>query len=190
MATTNYLNDPNGFAIDPFKYGSNGVSQPTNTTPLIINQIREGVGNDASNGGQYQAPSGQTFVEQMASAGKTYGNLLGGMLPGGLVANFASNAYMDSRMNDAAKNGGHAGTYTGDAAFGNRANNTTTEAQTQAGITGKSGGGPLSGGAWANSVRDSFVKDAETDNNDGNESQGGGFGGFGGEGNGTAGGYQ
>ena len=95
----------------------------------------------------YEAPSTQSFAEGLASAGVNYGNALGGFLPGGFVAKMLGNAYIDSRLSDAALNGGYTGTYTGDAAFGDRPNNTMTEAQTQAAIAG-TGGGPLSGEAW------------------------------------------
>jgi hypothetical protein len=95
----------------------------------------------------YAAPSGQRLGEALASAGIGYGRVLGGLLPGAGIARALGNMYIESRLNDAAKLGGHTGTYTGYAAFGDRPNNTMTEAQTQAAIQG-TGGGPLSGAAW------------------------------------------
>jgi len=98
-------------------------------------------------GSNYAAPSGQTIGEALASAGIGYSRALGGFLPGGALAGWLGNAYINSRTSDAARFGGHTGTYTGYAAFGDRPNNTMTEAQTQAAIRG-TGGGPLSGPAW------------------------------------------
>ena len=96
----------------------------------------------------YEAPSTQSFAEGLASAGINYANTpFGYLLPGSFVTEALGNYYKDSRMADAAKNGGYTGTYTGYAAFGDRPNNTMTEAQTQAAIDG-TGGGPLSGESW------------------------------------------
>jgi hypothetical protein len=100
-----------------------------------------------ASGPGYAAPSGQRLGEALASAGIGYGRVLGGFLPGGRLASFLGERYIDSRLNEAARLGGHTGTYTGYAAFGDRPNNTMTEAQTQAAIRG-TGGGPLSGDAW------------------------------------------
>lgn len=98
-------------------------------------------------GSNYAAPSGQKLGEALASAGIGYSKVLGGMLPLAGAAGFLGNRYIDSRLSEAARLGGHTGTYTGYAAFGDRPNNTMTEAQTQAAIRG-TGGGPLSGPAW------------------------------------------
>ena len=98
-------------------------------------------------GSNYAAPSGQKLGEALASAGIGYSRALGGFLPGGALAGFLGNAYINSRTSDAARFGGHTGTYTGYAAFGDRPNNTMTEQQTQDAIRG-TGGGPLSGPAW------------------------------------------
>lgn len=107
--------------------------------PMLPGYLSPNDGREGSMiGGGYSAPSGQTTAEQLASAGVTYGNLLGGMLPGGMAAGALGNAYIDSRLNGAALNGGYTGMYTGDAAFGGRTNNTATAGGT----------GPLSGDAW------------------------------------------
>lgn len=109
--------------------------------PVLTQPQYTGGGEGGGRGGMagnYAAPNGQTLAEQMASAGSTYGSLLGGMLPGGMLANMASGAYIDGRLSDAALNGGYTGMYSGNAAFGNRANNTAV-----AGALG-----PLSGDAW------------------------------------------
>jgi hypothetical protein len=98
-------------------------------------------------GSTYAAPSGQKLGEALASAGIGYSRVLGGMLPLAGVAGFLGNAYINSRTSEAARLGGHTGTYTGYAAFGDRPNNTMTEQQTQDAIRGI-GGGPLSGPAW------------------------------------------
>ena len=98
-------------------------------------------------GSNYAAPSGQKLGEALASAGIGYSRALGGFLPGGALAGFLGNAYINSRTSEAARLGGHTGTYTGYAAFGDRPNNTMTEQQTQDAIRGI-GGGPLSGDAW------------------------------------------
>ena len=108
-------------------------------------------GSGSSAGSDYAAPSTQSTPEALASAAVNYGTAAGGLLPGGFIANTLGNAYIDSRTSEAAKNGGHTGTYTGNAAFGvDGINNTMTEAQTQAAISG-TGGGPLSGSAWGGS---------------------------------------
>ena len=95
----------------------------------------------------YVSPSGQKLGEALASAGIGYSKVLGGMLPLAGAAGFLGNRYIDNRLSEAARLGGHTGTYTGYAAFGDRPNNTMTEQQTQAAIQG-TGGGPLSGEAW------------------------------------------
>lgn len=95
----------------------------------------------------YASPSTQSLAEALASAGMNYGSGWGALLPGGWFANLAGEAYREGRLNNAALNGGYTGTYTGGAAFGDRPNNTMTEAQTQAAIAG-TGGGPLSGEAF------------------------------------------
>jgi len=100
-----------------------------------------------SMGPAYAGPSTQSIAEGLASAGINYGNVLGGMLPGGWLTNLLGQKYIDYRISDAAANGGPTGTYTGYAAFGDRPNNTMTEAQTMAAIAG-TGGGPLSGEAF------------------------------------------
>jgi len=105
-----------------------------------------GGGGQPQDGG-YARPSTQSLAEALASAGMNYGSGWGALLPGGWFANLAGEAYRESRLNDAALNGGYTGTYTGGAAFGDRPNNTMTEAQTQAAIAG-TGGGPLSGEAF------------------------------------------
>lgn len=113
--------------------------QTLRNLPAVLRSLySEGVGNDRGMGPGYATPSGQTLAEQMASAGSTYGSLAGGMLPGGMMANMASGAYIDGRLNDAARNGGYSGMYSGNAAFGNRANNTAVAGSL----------GPLSGDAW------------------------------------------
>jgi hypothetical protein len=111
------------------------------------NSNRGGGGRGEPAGPEYAAPSTQSFTEGLASAGVNYGNLLGGLLPGGFATKLLGNYYINNRLSDAAQNGGYTGTYTGDAAFGDRSNNTMTEAQTQASIEG-TGGGPLSGEAF------------------------------------------
>jgi len=98
-------------------------------------------------GSNYAAPSGQKLGEALASAGIGYSKVLGGMLPLAGAAGFLGNRYIDNRLSEAARLGGHTGTYTGYAAFGDRPNNTMTEQQTQDAIRG-TGGGPLSGEAW------------------------------------------
>jgi hypothetical protein len=110
----------------------------------------------AESGPGYAAPSGQKLGEALASAGINYGNVLGGLLPGAGIARALGNMYVDSRLSNAARFGGHTGTYTGYAAFGDRPNNTMTEAQTQAAIRG-TGGGPLSGAAWGTPSDYSFA---------------------------------
>jgi hypothetical protein len=98
----------------------------------------------------YAAPSGQKLGEALASAGIGLSKSpLSYVLPFGLgrLPGFLGERYIENRLNEAAKLGGHTGTYTGYAAFGDRPNNTMTEAQTQAAIAG-TGGGPLSGPAW------------------------------------------
>jgi hypothetical protein len=118
----------------------NKVIETLRNFPVLTHQPYDG-GNDSGmlgQGGGYASPSGQKFAEALASAGSTYGSLLGGMLPGGLAASMASRGYIDSRLNDAALNGGYTGMYSGNAAFGGRPNNTTV-----AGALG-----PLSGDAW------------------------------------------
>ena len=113
----------------------------------LLNANRGGGGRGEPAGPGYAAPSTQSIAEGLASAGVNYGNLLGGLLPGGFATKLLGNYYINSRLADAAQNGGYTGTYTGDAAFGDRPNNTMTEAQTQAAIEG-TGGGPLSGEAF------------------------------------------
>lgn len=98
-------------------------------------------------GSAYSTPAGQSLPESLASAGINYGNVASGMLPNAAFAGLLGGRYIDSRLSDAARLGGHTGTYTGYAAFGDRPNNTMTEQQTQAAIQGI-GGGPLSGEAW------------------------------------------
>jgi hypothetical protein len=110
-------------------------------------------GDSFANTSNYAAPSGQTTAEALASAGIGFSkNPLSYALPFGLgrLPGFLGARYIDSRLANAAKFGGYSGMYTGDAAFGDRANNTMTEAQTQAAIAG-TGGGPLSGPAWGDS---------------------------------------
>ena len=91
-------------------------------------------------GAESYAPSTQTLGAGLASAGINYGNLLGGLLPYGRLAGMLGNAYKESQLSNAALNGGYTGTYTGDAAFGDRVNNVATEG----------GLGPLSGAAFSN----------------------------------------
>lgn len=227
MATINQLNDPRGFAIDPFRYtGADAVSQPTNTTPLILNQGSEGRGNDTPAPGQgglgfdRGSPLGGstgdtgTLYGNVVSGLASYGNLAGGMLPGGFPAGIVAQALMPSAtasvakasqkaLNDAiAKDptfggGGYSGVggTTSATGAGIAANPMGIDPATAQGQASTSGG--LSRGitasdksGWAASVRDSFVKDAESDNDDKGGNDGGGGGGYGGEGNGTAGGYQ
>lgn len=95
----------------------------------------------------YVSPSGQKLGEALASAGIGYSKVLGGMLPLAGLAGLLGERYIDNRLSEAARLGGHTGTYTGYAAFGDRPNNTMTEQQTQDAIRGI-GGGPLSGAAW------------------------------------------
>lgn len=102
-------------------------------------QVRGG-GGQATQGAGYASPSTQSFGAGLASAGINYGNLLGGLMPYGRIAGLLGNAYKESQLSNAALNGGYTGTYTGDAAFGDRANNVATEG----------GLGPLSGGAFNN----------------------------------------
>lgn len=110
-------------------------------------QERRGGRDSEPAGPEYERPSTQSFAEGLASAGIDYGNALGGFLPGGWLTNLLGQKYIDSRISKAAEEGGETGTYTGYAAFGDRPNNTMTEAQTQAAIAG-TGGGPLSGAAF------------------------------------------
>jgi hypothetical protein len=98
----------------------------------------------------YARPSGQRLGESLASAGIGLSKSpLSFLLPFGLgrLPGYLGERYIENRLNEAAKLGGHTGTYTGYAAFGDRPNNTMTEAQTQEAIAG-TGGGPLSGPAW------------------------------------------
>ncbi len=96
----------------------------------------------------YAGPSTQSIAEGLASAGINYANTpFGNLLPGSWLTGLLGNAYKNYRISDAAANGGPTGTYTGYAAFGDRPNNTMTEAQTMAAIAG-TGGGPLSGEAF------------------------------------------
>lgn len=142
-------------------YSQNGYS-PVNAAPTAVvpqsivgglfedlyPQTRGGGGSRGEPmGPAYAGPSTQSIAEGLASAGINYGNVLGGMLPGGWLTSLLGNAYKDYRISDAAANGGPTGTYTGYAAFGDRPNNTMTEAQTMAAIAG-TGGGPLSGEAF------------------------------------------
>ena len=104
-------------------------------------QVHQGGGNQQMGQGQgYASPSTQSMGASLASAGINYGSLLGGMMPYGAVAKALGNAYKESQLSNAALNGGYTGTYTGDAAFGNRVNNVATEG----------GLGPLSGAAFSN----------------------------------------
>ena len=104
-------------------------------------QVHQGGGNQQMGGGQEgYTPSTQSLGAGLASAGINYGNLLGGMLPYGRIASLLGNAYKESQLSNAALNGGYTGTYTGDAAFGDRVNNVATEG----------GLGPLSGAAFSN----------------------------------------
>lgn len=103
-------------------------------------QVNQRGGGGVGAGPQGYSPSTQSFGAGLASAGISYGNLLGGMMPYGRIAGLLGNAYKESQMSDAALNGGYTGTYTGDAAFGDRVNNVATEG----------GLGPLSGGAFNN----------------------------------------
>ena len=104
-------------------------------------QVHQGGGNQQMGQGQgYASPSTQSMGASLASAGINYGSLLGGMMPYGAVAKALGNAYKESQLSNAALNGGYTGTYTGDAAFGDRVNNVATEG----------GLGPLSGAAFSN----------------------------------------
>lgn len=104
-------------------------------------QVRQGGGgNQMGQGAEGYAPSTQSFGAGLASAGINYGSLLGGALPYGALAKMLGNAYVNSQLSNAALNGGYTGTYTGQAAFGDRLNNVATEG----------GLGPLSGGAFNN----------------------------------------
>jgi len=49
-------------------------------------------------GGGYSAPSTQSFGEGLASAGINYGNMFGGMLPGGAIAGALGRAYINNRL--------------------------------------------------------------------------------------------
>ena len=125
----------------------------------------------------YEAPSTQSFAEGLASAGINYANTpFGYLLPGSFVTEALGNYYKDSRMADAAKNGGYTGTYTGYAAFGDRPNNTMTEAQTQAAIDG-TGGGPLSGESWGGGGADRGYSSPVGGDSGSSGAFGGGFGG-------------
>ena len=141
-------------------YSQNGYS-PVNAAPTAVvpqsivgglfedlyPQTRRSGGRGEPTEPAYAGPSTQSIAEGLASAGINYGNVLGGMLPGGWLTNLLGQKYIDYRISDAAANGGPTGTYTGYAAFGDRPNNTMTEAQTMAAIAG-TGGGPLSGEAF------------------------------------------
>ena len=125
----------------------------------------------------YEAPSTQSFAEGLASAGINYANTpFGYLLPGSFVTEALGNYYKDSRMADAAKNGGYTGTYTGYAAFGDRPNNNMTEAQTQAAIDG-TGGGPLSGESWGGGGADRGYSSPVGGDSGSSGAFGGGFGG-------------
>ena len=122
-----------------------GASAPSSVVGSLFGeqypQVHQGGGNQQMGGGQEgYAPSTQTLGAGLASAGINYGNLLGGMLPYGRIASLLGNAYKESQLSNAALNGGYTGTYTGDAAFGDRVNNVATEG----------GLGPLSGAAFSN----------------------------------------
>ena len=125
------------------------IELPFLETPVASN-TRGGGGEGRPENQAYERPSTQSLAESLASAGINYGSGLGILLPGGIFARTAGEAYKEGRLNDAALKGGHTGTYTGYAAFGDRPNNTMTEAQTQAAIDG-TGGGPLSGQAFGGS---------------------------------------
>ena len=134
----------------------------------------------------YEAPSTQSFAEGLASAGINYANTpFGYLLPGSFVTEALGNYYKDSKMADAAKNGGYTGTYTGYAAFGDRPNNTMTEAQTQAAIDG-TGGGPLSGESWGGGGADRGYSSPVGGDSGSSGAFGGGFGGGGGYGGGSS----
>lgn len=144
-------------------YSQNGYS-PVNAAPTavvpqsVVGGLFEdlypqtrgsgGGGSREPMGQAYAGPSTQSLAESLASAGINYANTpLGNLLPGAWLTGLLGNAYQDYRISDAARNGGPTGTYTGYAAFGDRPNNTMTEAQTMAAIAG-TGGGPLSGEAF------------------------------------------
>jgi hypothetical protein len=139
----------------------------------------------------YASPSTQSLAEALASAGINYGNALGGWLPGGWATRLAGEAYRENRLNNAALNGGYTGTYTGYAAFGDRPNNTMTEAQTQAAIDG-TGGGPLSGEAFGGGGGGGGYTSQPGGDSGSSGAFGGGFGGgdSGGDGGDSGGGMQ
>ena len=102
-------------------------------------QVHQGGGNQQMGQGQgYASPSTQSTGAGLASAGISYGNMLGGMMPYGAITKALGNAYVNSQLSNAAANGGYTGTFTGDAAFGNRVNNVATEGAL----------GPMSGGGF------------------------------------------
>jgi hypothetical protein len=131
------------------------VEKPGAATPTVVPttttqnpSVAGGGGGSQSSG--YVSPSTQSIGEGLASAGIGYGTALGGFLPGAFIAKMLGEGYINSRLNTAATEGGETGTYTGEAAFGGRDNNTMTQAQTQAAMTAEGGGGPLSGPAFMN----------------------------------------
>ena len=117
-------------------------------------QTRQGGNSQVSQGQGYAAPSTQSLGAGLASAGIGYGSLLGGMLPFGGIASLLGNAYVNNQLSNAAALGGYTGTYTGQAAFGDRPNNVAV-----AGALG-----PLSGGGFGPTGPSGYSGDNSGDN--------------------------
>lgn len=170
--TINRLNDPRGFAIDPFRYdGADApVSQPMNTTPLIINQMNGGgIGNDSL--GSYGG-GGNGFP------GATMSNGVSGPTTG--VASFANSAAATlgnlglTSLSDAiAKNVDPNYSHEGRAARGSTDADAAAKTDSAAALADAmanaiSGAAPtnspaapaVSTGGWAASIRDSAVAEA------------------------------
>lgn len=204
--TINQLNDPRGFAIDPFRYsGANApVSQPTNTTPLILNQMDGGRGNDSIE--SKSTPDWGTALsigQNLSNWGLTsVGDYIQSESRMGINSQtgaYSQEAQDQRKQEAAAMSPSNVGSRSISAPSGVTVGGPMA---VDRGVTGvalgpvdnalASGITASEKGGWAASVRDGFVSDAKADNDDkgGNDGGGGGGGGFGGEGNGTAGGYQ
>lgn len=127
-------------------------------------QVHQGGNSQREQGVVGYAPSTQSLGAGLASAAINYGSLLGGTLPYGALAGLLGNAYKESQLNNAATLGGYTGTYTGQAAFGDRVNNLATEGAL----------GPLSGGGF-HSTQGNNTSGATVGGDGGNS--GGNFGG-------------
>lgn len=134
---------PAQYTYDPIKQLFNKIeSMPSDNQPEKAPKVVPMVG---VGGGRpqpaYARPSTQSVGDQIASDAVTYGEALGGFLPGGFIAKALGEAAINRAVNNAATQGGYTGTFTGFGAFGNRSNNLATEG----------GIGPISGAAFNNS---------------------------------------